>query len=155
MNDTKQVQDELRRSITVGWINALQLVVIMFLVSVVRAAIANDFKPFGRDPGNLGLDIMIVIFAIYALIPVAVRMFDGLIFRWTMVGAAVFFFLMFIAHQLTHMVVDKMPLNIYHVLDFSHHAVLLWLIVCSVRWARMADRPMSVAAAPELAVSPK
>ena len=142
MKDTKEIQDTLRRHITVGWICALQLVVITFLVSLVRAAIANDFELFVHDPGNRGLDITIVIFAIYALIPVLVRMFDGVVFRWTMVGAAVFFFLMSIAHQLIHMVVDKMPLSLYHVLDFSHHTVLLWVIVCSVRWARMAERPM-------------
>lgn len=142
MNDTKAIQETLRRRITVGWISALQLVVIMFVVSLVRAAIANDFKPFALDPGNRGLDMMIVIFAIYAVIPVLVRVFDGLLFRWAMVGASVFFFLMFIAHQLTHMVVDKMPLSIYDVLEFSNHAVMLWVIVCSVRWARLAERPM-------------
>jgi hypothetical protein len=140
MNDKKQAQEALRHSITIGWICALQLVVIMFLVSLVRAAIANDFRPFGRDPGNLGLDIMIVIFAIYAVIPMLLRLFDGPVFRWFMVGVAVFFFLMFIAHQLTHMMVDHMPLNIYHTLDFAHHAVLLWVSVCSVRWARLSER---------------
>lgn len=142
MNDTTAIQETLRRHITIGWISALQLVVIMFLVSLVRAAIANDFKRFGVDPGDRGLNIMIVIFAVYALIPVLVRMFDGRVFRWTTVGVAVFFWLMFIAHQLSHLLVDKTPLSIYHVLDFSHHAVLLWVIVCSVRWARMAERPM-------------
>lgn len=148
MNDKKDTQDALRHSITVGWICALQLVVIMFVVSLCRAAIANDFRPFGRDPGNMGLDIMIVIFAIYAVMPMLMRMFDGRIFRWFMVGAAVFFFLMFIAHQLTHMYVDHMPLNIYHVLDFAHHAVLLWVSVCSVQWARLSERRLTGPLAP-------
>lgn len=147
----KNAQDKYRDAIQLGWVNALQLVVIMFLVSVTRAAIANDFKGFGKDPGNTGLDIMIVIFAIYALLPVLVRMFDGRIFRWFMVGAGVFFLLMFIAHQLTHMYVDKMPLNIYHVLDFAHHGLMIWVTYCSVQWARLASAPAPQQAEPRLA----
>lgn len=135
----QSTEENLRRSIIVGWINLLQLIVVMFLVSLVRSAIANDFTSFGKDPGNLGLDIMIVIFSIYAVMPVLVKMFDARAFRWLLVGVSIFFLLLFIAHQITHMVVDKMPLNIYHLLDFSHHLIMVWVIFCTIQWARLAE----------------
>lgn len=130
-------QESLRQTIIVGWITLLQLVVVMFVVSLISSAIANDFSAFGKDPGYLGLNIMIVVFAIYAAIPILVRAFNGNPFRWFMVGISIFFFLFFIAHQLTHMIVDKMPLSLYSILDFSHHFIILWIIVCTIRWARI------------------
>lgn len=141
MSQTKDLpaqQDELRNSLIIGWISALLLILIMFVVSLVKAAIANDFTRFAKDPGTFGLNMMIVIFAIHAVIPVALRMFKGTVFRWTMVGVAIFFLLMFVAHGLTHMFIDKMPMNIYHTLDWTHHGVMLWIIVMNIRWARAA-----------------
>ena len=86
-------QENLRQSIIVGWINLLQLVVVMFVVSLIKLAIANDFTPFGKDPGYMGLNIMIVVFTIYAVIPILLRIFDGNVFRWLMVGISIFFLL--------------------------------------------------------------
>lgn len=130
-------QESLRQTVIVGWINLLQLVVVMFVVSLITSAIANDFTRFGKDPGYAGLNIMIVVFAIYAAVPILVRAYDGHAFRWFMVGISIFFLLFFIAHQLTHMMVDKTPLTLYSILDFSHHFIMLWVIVCTIRWARM------------------
>jgi hypothetical protein len=129
-------QENLRQSIIIGWIALIQLVVVMFIVAIYRGAIANDFTGFVKDPGSLGIDIMIVVFTIYALVPVLVRAIDWRVFRWFMVGISVFFLLFFIAHQLTHMIVDNTQLNLYHVLDFAHHFLMLWIIACTIRWAR-------------------
>lgn len=129
----------LRQTIMIGWIALLQLVVAMFIVAIYRGAIANDFTGFTRDPGTLGIDVMIIVFTIYAFIPVLVRVTDWRPFRWFMVGASVFFLLFFIAHQLTHMFVDNTPLNLYHVLDFAHHLLMVWMIASAIRWARLPD----------------
>lgn len=134
--------EQYRKSIIIGWISLLQLVVVMFIVSLLRSAIANDFRPFTKDPGYTGMNIMIVVFTIYAAIPIFVNLFDGRVFRWFIVGISIFFLLFFIAHQLTHMLVDKMPLSMYHVLDFAHHFIILWVIVCAIRWARF-DAPQT------------
>lgn len=129
----------LRQSIAIGWIVLLQLVIVMFIVSILRGAIANDFTGFAKDPGQLGTNIMIVVFTIYALVPALVRTFEWRAFRWFVVAISIFFFLFFIAHQLTHMYVDNTQLNLYHTLDFAHHAVMLWIIVCSIQWARLRE----------------
>lgn len=139
-------QEYLRQTLIVGWIALLNLVVVMFIVSIYRGAIADDFSGFGKDPGTLGMDIMIVVFAIYALIPVLVRCTDRVPLRWFMVLTSCFFFLFFIAHQLTHMIVDGTRLNLYHVLDFAHHFLMLWMIVCSIRWLRARDEQEHAAA---------
>lgn len=140
-------QEYLRQTLIVGWIALINLVVVMFIVSIYRGAIANDFSGFTKDPGTLGMDIMIVVFTIYALIPVLVRWTDWVPVRWFMVLASCFFFLFFIAHQLTHMIIDGTRLSLYHVLDFAHHFLMLWMIVCSIRWLR-ARGEQEFAAAP-------
>ena len=132
-------QEKYRQSIIVGWIMLLQIVLVMFIISLLRGAIKNDFSGFAKDPGELGTNIMIIVFAIYAIIPVMVRICSAIFIRWFTFGISIFFLLFFIAHQLTHMIVDNMPLNIYHVLDFTHHAIILWVIVCSYKWAKTRD----------------
>ncbi len=124
----------------------------MFVVSVVRAGVANDFRSFKDDPGTQGMNTMAVVFTIYALIPMLLCLFDGRFFRWAMLVPALLFFLMFFGHQLGHMVVDKTPLGIDDAMNFGHHALLLWIIVCTVRWARLAAAPQRTGA---LAVAAK
>lgn len=132
-------QEQYRQSVIVGWIMLLQIVLVMFIISILRGAIKNDFSGFAKDPGELGTNIMIIVFAIYAVIPVLVRAIGAVFMRWFTFGISIFFMLFFIAHQLTHMIVDNMPLNIYHVLDFVHHAIILWVIICSYKWAKATD----------------
>jgi hypothetical protein len=138
--DLQAQQDELRNSIVIGWISALMLITIMFVVSLVKGAITNDFSRFAKDPGSFGLNVMIVIFAIHAVIPIALRVFNSTAFRWTMVGIAIFFLLMFLAHELTHMFIEKLPISIYRTLDWTHHGVMLWIVVMNIKWARAAGQ---------------
>lgn len=129
-------KDYLRQTQIVGWIALLQVVIVMFVIGLCRAAVEGDFSKFARDPGQFGLDIMIVVFTLYAAIPVLLQAFEFRAFRWFMVAVSIFFFLFFVAHQIGHMVMDKTALNINHVLDFAHHILMLWMIVCAIRWAR-------------------
>lgn len=122
--------------IAISWIVLLQIVLVMFIISILRGAVANDFSGFAKDPGEMGTNIMIVVFTIYALLPVLVFLLTHVIFRWFYFALAIFFLLFFIAHQVTHMIVDNMPLNLYHLLDFAHHGVMILVIILSLKWAR-------------------
>lgn len=126
-------------TIAISWITLLQLVVVMFIVSILRGAVANDFSGFAKDPGEMGTNIMIVVFTIYALLPIFIFVFTHVIFRWIYFALAIFFLLFFVAHQITHMIVDNMPLNMYHLLDFAHHGVMIFVIVLSLLWARRKE----------------
>ncbi|MES2674926.1 MAG: hypothetical protein V4660_11855 [Pseudomonadota bacterium] len=132
-------QEQYRQSVIVGWIMLLQVVLVMFIISILRGAVKNDFSGFAKDPGIGGTNIMIIVFAIYAILPVLLRAMDYIFLRWFTFAISIFFLLFFIAHQLTHMIVDNMPLNLYHVLDFTHHGIILWVIVCSFKWAKCKD----------------
>jgi len=128
-----------RNALIIGWIQLLQIVVVMFIVSILRAAVDNDFTGFVKDPGTLGTNVMIVVFTIYAALPFILKLFGHTFMRWLNFGLLIFFFLFFVAHQLTHMIVDQMPLNLYHLLDFAHHIIILIMAYIGFLWARCKE----------------
>jgi hypothetical protein len=132
-------QDYYRRSVFIGWIVLLQAVVVMYVVTFLRAMIDNDFTDFIRHPGHGGANLMIVVMTIYLFIPVLVKIADWVIFRWVIFGVSIFFFLFFVAHQLTHMIMDGIPLNMAHLVDFAHHIIALWVIYSAFKWARSRE----------------
>ncbi|MEJ2418821.1 MAG: hypothetical protein P8Y45_18195 [Exilibacterium sp.] len=133
----RTVEERYRLLITIGWICLLQIVILMFLVYLMRSAVDNDFLSWSKDPGEFGLDMMYIVFTIYIFIPILTQIFSAKIFRWFLVLIGILFFLFFVAHQLSHMIIDNTSLSLVHLLDFAHHFLSLWVIVISIRWARL------------------
>ncbi|PCK04415.1 MAG: hypothetical protein COA42_19225 [Alteromonadaceae bacterium] len=129
-------EDFYRNILIIGWIQLLQIVVVMFIVSILIAGVDNDFSGFAKDPGMLGVDVMVVVFAIYAILPLVLKGFGSVYIRWANFGLTIFFFLFFLVHQLSHLFVDNIPLSWYHLLDFVHHIVILAMVWVSFLWAR-------------------
>ena len=108
----------------------------MFLVAILYGAIANDFSEFLVHPGEIGVNITIINIVIYATLALLVRFFSHVFFRWFVFGLSIFFFLFFIAHQLSHLIVEGKSLSLFSTLDFAHHSIALLLAVLSFLWAR-------------------
>lgn len=125
-----------RQSLIICWIALVQLVMVMFIMALLSGAVNNEFTRFSKDPGEAGIKIMIIVFTIYIILPLLIKLIDHKIFRWTIFGLCIFFFLFFLAHQLTHMIVDKMPLGLHHTLDFAHHIIMILAAVLTFLWAR-------------------
>jgi hypothetical protein len=137
----------LRQSLIIGWVSLLQLRVVLFVIALSRSAVANDFTSFAKDPGMQGTNIMIVLFALHALVPVLVRAFDGQVFRWIVAVISGFFLLFFSAHEISHLLAkDEMYWNLEKILDLSHLALMLWVAVCAIRWARLQEKSAACAA---------
>lgn len=123
-------------SIMFGWLVLLHVVVIMFLISLLLGAVENDFSEFNTHPGEEGVNIMIVVFMSYAVMPLLVRLLTNIICRWIFFAFSILAFLLFLSHHLTHVFVDRDPMTIFNILDFTHHAVSIFLMVLTFFWAR-------------------
>jgi hypothetical protein len=135
--------DDLKNRIALGWIAMLFCVVGGFMVDLIKSAVYNDFSKWSSDPGPVGMQIISTVIVIYIVMPLVVRNVSAVWFRWTLVGLTVFFALFFLAHQVAHALSGTRPFDIVHAFDFAHHAIAIWQIVLTARWARaISDEPV-------------
>jgi hypothetical protein len=135
--------ESLRSRIALGWVMMLLVQTIMLVIMTVDSILMDDnFKSLRFDPGSRGLKMMVVLFALYALMPVYVYLVPGgrlPALRWIAVGLAALGFLFFLLHHLAHWHYGQRPDLSSHVLDVTIHLISLWVIVSSIRWARGRD----------------
>jgi len=108
----------------------------MSTLELTKSAVAGDFSNFIKDPGTEGLKFLIVIMVIYILMPMLVRSIAAHWFRWAVVGITVLFTLLWIAHQVHHLVEGDKLFDILQAIDFFHHVLGAWVTVAAVKWAR-------------------
>ncbi|HKH43530.1 MAG TPA: hypothetical protein VKM72_02585 [Thermoanaerobaculia bacterium] len=132
-------EESLRNQIALGWTLNLLMIAIMLLFSTVESILMdNGFATLRMDPGE-SIKWMVYLIALYALMPVYVYLIHGLrtrIGRWLAVGLAVVGFFYFLLHHLSHWQIGQRPDLSSHVLDLTFHAIAIWVIVTSIRWAR-------------------
>jgi hypothetical protein len=133
-------EDNLRNQIALGWAMKLVILVTMLVFMTIESILAdNNFRWLRFDPGVEGLKLIGWVVALHALMPIYVYLVHGVrsrIARWIAVVLAVLGFLFFFLHHLAHWQYGQRPDLSSHVLDVVMHLIALWVIVCSVKWAR-------------------
>lgn len=133
-------EESLRSQIALGWALEVAVVIIMLLFMTIESILMDDsFRSLRVDPGRGGLAMMTYLLGLYVLMPVYVNLVHGLkvrLFRWIAVVVAILGFIYFLLHHLSHIMAGQRPGFTSHVLDLLLHAVSLWVIVNSIRWAR-------------------
>jgi hypothetical protein len=132
--------ESLRHQVALGWVMQLLMLITMFQMMTVNSILADtNFQTLRKDPGK-SLAWLVYLLAIYALMPMVVYLVDGLrprVFRWLAVALSCLGFLFFLLHHLGHWYMGQRPTFGSHVLDLSLHLNSLWVIVSSIRWARV------------------
>lgn len=148
--DTRE--ESLRSQIALGWIaDMLVLSFPIFSFQIIRSILTEadrGFRTLRFDPGLSGMDILVWILGFYALMPVYVSIVTELrprLFRWVAVAFAILNFGFNILHQFAHYNAGQKPNLSAHVPDITVHLIMLWVIVNSIRWARI---PRPAAARP-------
>lgn len=136
----QSAEESLRGRIALGWVMQLLVVVIMLQFMIYASVFMDDnFRSLRRDPGVLGLQTLVYIFGVYALMPIYVHLVHGMrirFFRWIAVAVAALAFVYFLLHHLSHVQRGERPDFTSHVFDLVLHLISLWVIVNSVRWAK-------------------
>lgn len=134
-------EESLRHQIALGWVLELLVVLLMLLFMVYDSVFMNNnFRALFRDPGTMGIKMLTYVLGFYALMPVFVHLVHGLrtrIGRWFAAGAATLGFFYFLLHHLGHMQFGDRPNFTSHVFDLILHAIALWVIINSVKWAKL------------------
>jgi hypothetical protein len=125
--------DKLRSIVVQGWMGMLSLLLLMMLTDLTEFGMKGDFSPLLRDPGRAGLWFIVVMVSGNVLVQMAVRTFEGGVFRRLIFGATVLYALIFVGHQVTHLAQGE-GFDIHTVLDIVHHTLGVWASVAAYRW---------------------
>lgn len=140
----KSEPSKYRDIVAQGWVMMYLVFMAMFITDLTKSAINLDFTKWKNDPGIGGLSILSVVMVIYVFMPMLVKSIEARWFRGLAIGIASFFTLFFIAHQLTHLLAGDKPFGILHILDFSHHALGVWVVVASSLWFRESSKKETI-----------
>lgn len=128
----------LRHKISLGWIAMLLVLTVMLAHMILLGIYAeNDFAALKRDPGPGFLKYLMLVYCLYAVMPIYIYSVERKALRWVGVGVASLFFLFFVLHHLGHWVAGDRPGVLSHALEAALHVLGLWVVVNSVRWARI------------------
>ena len=134
-------EESLRIQIALGWIAILVVLCWIFAIMICESAMANtNFRDLLRDPGVEGLPSLVYIGAFYGLMPLFVYLVTGFrtrIFRWIAVAAAGLGLIFWILHHLSHVYAMTRTTFTSNVLDVTLHALGLWVLVNSIKWAKI------------------
>lgn len=135
MNDYIEKDLRYRKVLANAWVAMGILVLSMYATDLLSGAVANDFKRFSSDPGPGGALIMGILFTLYAFLPVLVREFDWLSFRWFVCIVTIYVTCFFFVHQLSH-IMKSSDFAVRYIVDVGHHLMGLWASYASIRWLR-------------------
>lgn len=132
---TEEPDARLQAALAQCWTSQLLLTLGLYSLAFLQAAIKDDLSLFLHDPGEAGWRSLCILIPLYAGMPVLVRLYGSVWFRWLNALLLLLTALVPVAHQTRHILEGKMP-----DLALTLEAVILSLgilgAVLAVRWAR-------------------
>lgn len=131
--------DRLRAIVAQGWTIMLIVFLANIVMDLVRTSVEGTQGKWVEHMGIGGVQFVLVLMAVYAVMPVLVAAISARWFRWTVVGISALITLFVGAHEASHLVANDKPFGLLHALDITHHLVGIGVIVASSMWARQPD----------------
>ena len=130
--------ERFRAMVAQGWTLMFMVFVSNLVIDLIKNAVRGDGTQWAQHLGMPGVQLLLVVMAIYALMPMLVRSLSAQWFRFAVVGLTVFMGLFVGAHEISHLNPNDKPFGIFHTLDLTHHVLVIWVTVAAVRWSRQA-----------------
>jgi hypothetical protein len=137
--------ESLRSIVAQGWTLMFVVFVANLVIDLVKNTVGGAVVQT-RWAGHLnmgGVQFILVIMALYALMPMLVRAVSAPWFRWAVVGLTVFMALFVAAHEVSHLSPVDKPFGLFHALDITHHLLAIGVTVAAIGWARQTDHQAS------------
>lgn len=135
--------ERYRAIVAQGWTMMFIVFLANLVIDLVKGRVGGE-EVEARWVAHLSMgaiQFILVVLAIYALMPMLIRFFSAPWFRWSVVGFTIFMSLFVAAHEVSHLgTVDK-PFGLFHALDITHHLLGAAVAVTAILWARQKDVP--------------
>ena len=138
----KHSEESLAHQIALGWIASLAILTTTLLSMALFGMFSEaDFLALRKDPGYDGVFLVKILSAVYLFAAIGVYAFgSSRIFRWVATSVAIVAFLLMVLHHLSHWVAGERVGLMSHLMDVLHHVSMGWVILNSLRWARLPRR---------------
>lgn len=139
----KHSEESLAHQISLGWIASFALLAMTLIGMILQGMLSEvDFLGLRKDPGFEGVILMKILSGIYVLTAIGVYTFgSSRFFRWVAVALAIVMFVFMVLHHLGHWVAGERIGVMSHVMDVLHHLSMGWVVLNSIRWARLPRAP--------------
>jgi len=136
--------NQLRNVIAQGW----TLMFIVFLanitIEIVKSMLNIDASKWSEHLSAGSVQLILVLMAIYAVVPMLIHTISKRWFRYVSLALAVVITLLHVGiHHMAHGTADpekaSQAISFPHVLHLSHHILGIWVIIVSIMWIRRSD----------------
>jgi len=136
-----------RSLVAQGWTTMLLVFLANITMDVIRASVEGKLVNWADHLGPQGVQIVLTVLAIYAVMPLLVRTVPWRAFIVVVVMLTFFIGLFVAAHEVSHLTTTRdKPFGMLHVLDLLHHAITAGVMFAGVMWFRAAGRQAGGAA---------
>jgi hypothetical protein len=119
-----------------GWTMMFFAFLANIVMDSVRTTVEGTTQQWAAHFGRGGVPFILVVMAVYVVMPMLIQTLSAPWFRFTAVGFTVLMTLFVGAHEVSHLVSQDKPFGLLHALDFSHHLLGAWTTAAVVVWAR-------------------
>lgn len=119
-----------------GWVLMFLVLICIFLTEFATSVIQDDLSMLRSREGEEALKAMVLLMLLHAFVPMLVCALTASWFRWTVVGITGVLVVLMLAHEIVHLVTGTKPFGIFHLLDFAHHGLGIWVTFIAIRWAK-------------------
>ncbi len=129
--------EKWRNLVAQGWTTMLLIFLANLQMDVIRASVERKLLNWADHLGPQGIQIVLVVMAIYAVMPLLVRSIPVRPFIVVVVMLTFFMGLFVAAHEISHITTTRdKPFGILHILDLLHHVVAAFVMFAGIMWFR-------------------
>ena len=129
---------KIRSVITKGWSGMLFVLLLMMITDLIECGMKNDFSLLLKDPGISGLYLIVIMAITNVIVQISVFTFENKIFKWTVFVLSMLYTLLFVAHQVDHLMAGE-GIDMHFFLDITHHLLGIWTTIYAYKWARLRN----------------
>lgn len=131
--------EHFRSLLAQGWTAMMLVFLANIVMDIVRVTVQGNPVPWAEHMGMAGVQFILVVLSVYALMPMLIRSISARGFRYAMIGITAFMSLFVAAHEVSHLIAADKPFGLLHALDLTHHLLGIWSVIAALMWARQKD----------------
>lgn len=126
-----------RQTLSAAWSGMLAVLITMLLLDPIQHAMNGRYAELSqslkKDPGELGLTLLIGMLCFNALIQVGIQLFSNHAWRVFVLIASMTYGLFFLIHQVVHLIGGE-TFGLHTVLDLTHHILAIASVLTAWKW---------------------
>jgi len=131
--------ERMQALVAQGWTSMFIVFLANIVMDLVRIFISGTQAQWLDHMGMPGVRFVLVVMAVYAIVPVVVRAVSARWLRSAVLGLTALMTLFVGAHEVSHLMTGDKPFGPLHALDLAHHLLGIATVCAGIAWIRQPD----------------